>query len=71
MGLVKLCEDYIGNTLTPQGVVEVLNLAASLPSERLYICGCEFIAAHINDVLASHTLEQLRSETLKVLYSIS
>ena len=54
--LIQMCEDHIGETLTPANVVDTLNLASDLRSERLDVCCSEFISAHQNEVLAMKTL---------------
>lgn len=69
--LVQLTEDHIGETLTPNNVIETLNLAADLKSERLDFCCSEFIAAHQSDVLATNTLCRLHPDALRDLISKS
>ena len=69
--LVQICEDYIGQTLTPEKVAEVLNLAVDVKSERLDSCCSDFIAAHVNNVMATKTLNNLRPQALKNLITRS
>ena len=66
-----MCEDHIGETLTPSNVVETLNLACELKSERLDVCCSEFISAHQEDVQASKTLCDLHPDALKDLIAKS
>ena len=65
--LIKISEDHIGETLTPNNVIGTLNLAADLKSERLDFCCSEFIAAHQSDVLATNTLCRLHPDALRDL----
>jgi hypothetical protein len=69
--LIQMCEDHIGETLTPSNVVDTLNLASDLRSERLDVCCSEFISAHQNEVLAMKTLGNLHPEALKDLIAKS
>jgi hypothetical protein len=69
--LIQMCEDHIGETLTPANVVDTLNLASDLRSERLDVCCSEFISAHQNEVLAMKTLGNLHPEALKDLIAKS
>ena len=69
--LIQICEDHIGETLTPDNVIDTLNFAADLKSERLDVCCSEFIAANQNSVLATRTLCNLRPEALKDLIAKS
>lgn len=66
-----MCEDHIGETLTPGNVVETLNLACEMKSERLDVCCSEFISAHQEDVQASKTLCDLHPDALKDLIAKS
>lgn len=68
-GLISHCEDYIGETLTPDTVAEMFNLAVQIKSDRLASCCSDFISAHINCVLSTNTLHNLNSDTLKNLIS--
>ena len=70
-GLISHCEDYIGETLTPDTVAAMFNLAVEAKSDRLASCCSDFITAHINCVLSTNTLHNLNSETLKNLISRS
>ena len=70
-GLISHCEDYIGETLTPDTVAEMFNLAVQIKSDRLASCCSDFISAHINCVLSTNTLHNLNSDTLKNLVSRS
>lgn len=63
--LIHICEDYIGETLTPATVADALNLG--LKSERLNKCCAEFIAANQQSVLASKTLNKIDPDILKDL----
>lgn len=69
--LVTICEDYIGETLTPDKVAGILNLAVDVQSERLDSCCSDFIAAHVNNVMATKTLKNLRPQALKNLITRS
>ena len=69
--LIQICEDYIGETLTPEKVATVLNLAVEVKSERLDSCCSDFIAAHVNNVMATQTLSNLRPQALKNLITRS
>ena len=69
--LITICEDYIGETLTPDRVAAVLNLAVDIQSDRLERCCSDFIAAHINNVLAANTLRELKPQALKNLITRS
>ena len=69
--LIRMCEDHIGETLTPANVVDTLNLASDLRSERLDVCCSEFLSAHQNEVLAMKTLCNLHPEALKDLIAKS
>ena len=69
--LIQVCEDYIGETLTPEKVANVLNLAVEVKSERLDSCCSDFIASHINNVMATKTLSNLRPQALKNLITRS
>lgn len=69
--LIQVCEDYIGETLTPEKVAKVLNLAVEVKSERLDICCSDFIASHINNVMATKTLSNLHPQALKNLITRS
>lgn len=69
--LITICEDYIGETLTPDRVAAVLNLAVDVQSDRLERCCSDFIAAHINNVLAANTLRELKPQALKNLITRS
>jgi hypothetical protein len=69
--LIQMCEDHIGETLTPANVVDTLNLASDLRSERLDVCCSEFLSAHQNEVLATKTLGNLHPEALKDLIAKS
>lgn len=69
--LIQACEDHIGETLTPANVVDTLNLASDLKSERLDVCCSEFISAHQNEVLAMKTLGNLHPVALKDLIAKS
>lgn len=69
--LINICEDYIGETLTPDRVAAVLNLAVDIQSDRLERCCSDFIAAHINNVLAANTLRELKPQALKNLITRS
>lgn len=69
--LIQVCEDHIGETLTPANVVDTLNLASDLKSERLDVCCSEFISAHQNEVLAMKTLGNLHPVALKDLIAKS
>lgn len=70
-GLISHCEDYIGETLTPDTVAAMFNLAVQIKSDRLASCCSDFITAHINCVLSTNTLHNLNSDTLKNLISRS
>lgn len=69
--LVTICENYIGETLTPDRVAAMLNLAVEIQSTRLESCCSDFIAAHINNVLATKTLINLKPQALKNLITRS
>jgi hypothetical protein len=69
--LVTICENYIGETLTPDRVAAMLNLAVEIKSVRLESCCSDFIAGHINNVLATKTLINLKPQALKNLITRS
>jgi hypothetical protein len=69
--LFQICENYIGETLNPGNVVEALNTAAEVKSERLNTCCVEFISTHQSDVQATKTLGNLDSDALKDLIAKS
>jgi hypothetical protein len=65
--LIERCENFLGETLTTDNVVDVLNMASENGSSRLEICCSEFIGRHVQDILAKKSLERLRPETLRKL----
>ena len=65
--LIERCENFLGETLTTDNVVDVLNMASESGSSRLEICCSEFIGRHVQDILAKKSLERLRPETLRKL----
>lgn len=69
--LITICENYIGETLTPDRVAAMLNLAVEIKSIRLESCCSDFIAGHINNVLATKTLINLKPQALKNLITRS
>lgn len=69
--LITICENYIGETLTPDRVAAMLNLAVEIKSVRLESCCSDFIAGHINNVLATKTLINLKPQALKNLITRS
>lgn len=69
--LVQICEDYIGESLTPEIVVTAFNLASELKLDRLTSCCSEFIATHLNNILATKTLQNLHPDALKGLIARS
>jgi hypothetical protein len=69
--LIQICEDYIGESLTPKVVVAAFNHASELKLDRLSICCSEFIAVHLNNILATKTLQDLHPDALKELIARS
>jgi hypothetical protein len=62
-----LCENFIGNTLNLKTVVDTLNWSTDLKLIRLNKCCSDFIAANVNNVMATNTLHKLQPEALKDL----
>jgi len=69
--LIQICEDYIGESLTPIVVVAVFNVASESKLDRLSNCCSEFIAVHLNNILATKTLQDLHPDALKELIARS
>jgi hypothetical protein len=65
--LIQICEDYVGETLLPENVIDILNMATELKLDRLYTCCAEFIATHETDVIATKTFKNLHTDALKDL----
>lgn len=65
--LIQICEDYVGETLTAETVVDTLNMATELKLSRLHKCCSEFISTHETDIVATGTLKNLQTNALKDL----
>jgi hypothetical protein len=65
--LIQICEDYVGETLTAENVIDILNTATELKSDRLHTCCSEFISTHETDVIATKTFKNLQTDALSDL----
>jgi hypothetical protein len=65
--LIQICEDYVGETLTAEKVINILNMATELKLDRLHTRCSEFISTHERDVIATKTLKNLQADALKDL----
>jgi hypothetical protein len=65
--LLQICEDYVGESLIPENVIDILNMATELKLDRLHTCCADFISTHETDVTVTKTFKNLRTDALKDL----